>query len=115
MNFFLSGEYVTLYQMQRAALQQRAREKDHQLASLSAEREDLRRKLQELNQLVQRLLEDRGTETGKEALPSLQIANENQVNRNESGNFFFQFCMMRVKSHLCALFSMFSSVPIFFF
>ena len=74
--------------MQRAALQQRAREKDHQLACLSAEREDLRCKLQELNQLVQRLLEDRGTETGKEALPSLHVPNENQKSQNQSGNYF---------------------------
>ncbi|KAJ1520109.1 hypothetical protein ONE63_004329 [Megalurothrips usitatus] len=70
------GEYVALYQMQRAALQQRAREKDHQLANLSSEREDLRRKLQELNQLVQRLLDDRRTETAKEALSGLDLSNE---------------------------------------
>lgn len=78
------GEYVALYQMQRAALQQRAREKDHQLASLSAEREDLRRKLQELNQLIQRLLEERGTETAKEALPVLEGLKENSTLRNET-------------------------------
>ncbi|KAK3908927.1 Golgin subfamily A member 2 [Frankliniella fusca] len=78
------GEYVALYQMQRAALQQRAREKDHQLASLSAEREDLRRKLQELNQLIQRLLEERGTETAKEALPLLDSLKENAALKNDT-------------------------------
>lgn len=84
-----TGEYVALYQMQRAALQQRAREKDHQLANLSAEREDLRRKLQELNHLVQTLLDDRGMETAKEALPALELANDNALNRNDSGKIIF--------------------------
>lgn len=87
----LTGEYVTLYQMQRAALQQRAREKDHQLANLSAEREELRRKLQELNQLVHRLLEERGPEIGKEALSSLEALHESTAIQNDSGKDVFFF------------------------
>lgn len=78
------GEYVALYQMQRAALQQRAREKDHQLANISAEREELRRKLQELNHLVQTLLNDRGMETAKEALPTIELSNDNTIDKNDS-------------------------------
>lgn len=85
-----------MYQMQRAALQQRAREKDHQLATLSAEREELRRKLQELNHLVQTLLNDRGMETAKEALPALELINDNAVNENDSGKILLiLFCLLR--------------------
>lgn len=82
--------------MQRAALQQRAREKDHQLANLSAEREELRRKLQELNQLVHRLLEERGPEIGKEALSSLEALHESTAIQNDSGKdvFFFLKCCL---------------------
>nr|CAD7588321.1 unnamed protein product [Timema genevievae] len=50
------GEYIALYQTQRIVLRQRARDKDEQLARLAQDREDLRSKLANLNNLVHRLV-----------------------------------------------------------
>lgn len=52
------GEYITLYQHQRAVLKQRAIEKEEQLKRLSADREEMRNKLEKLNQLIARLMSE---------------------------------------------------------
>ena len=49
----LSGDYIALYQTQRLALKERAREKENELATLSIEREKLRAQMEQLNQLLQ--------------------------------------------------------------
>lgn len=54
------GAYITLYQHQRAVLKQRALEKEEQLKRLSADREEMKRKLEQLNNLVRRLMNEKG-------------------------------------------------------
>jgi len=71
-----------LYQIQRAALQQRAREKDHQLACLSEEREALRKKLADLSDLVCRLVEERKS-LNKE---TTQLSESQEPTSETSGN-----------------------------
>lgn len=56
----VSGEYVSLYQTQRRLLRQRAEEKDKQLACLSKDREELKIKLNQLNKLIVKLIDDKG-------------------------------------------------------
>lgn len=50
------GEYITLYQLQRGMLRQRAQEKDEQVARLAQDKEALRSQLTRLNCLVQQLV-----------------------------------------------------------
>ena len=50
------GEYIALYQAQRSLLQQRAIEKDHQVAAIAKEKEELRAKLNQLSSLVPQLV-----------------------------------------------------------
>lgn len=47
-----TGDYIALYQSQRLALKESAREKDLQLTNLSNEREALLRKMEELTHLL---------------------------------------------------------------
>ncbi|GAB0098597.1 Golgin subfamily A [Sergentomyia squamirostris] len=53
------GEYVTLYQTQRQILKQREIEKDDQVQRIAADREEMRQKLVELNNLVELLLQQK--------------------------------------------------------
>ncbi|KAK6622995.1 hypothetical protein RUM43_008847 [Polyplax serrata] len=53
------GEYITLYQKQRMVLKQRAQEKDNQLIQLSKDKEELKNKLHDLDELVQHLLNEK--------------------------------------------------------
>lgn len=50
------GEYVALYQHQRMVLKQRALEKDQQLKQLAADREQVKIKLDKLNQLIRKVV-----------------------------------------------------------
>jgi len=50
------GEYVALYQHQRMVLKQRAVEKDQQLKQLATDREQVKIKLDKLNQLIRRVV-----------------------------------------------------------
>lgn len=50
------GEYIALYQSQRQQLKQREHEKDLQMQSIVHDREEMRQKLVQLNQLVERLI-----------------------------------------------------------
>nr|CAH7713063.1 unnamed protein product [Callosobruchus chinensis] len=54
------GEYVALYQHQRMMLKQRAVEKDHQLKQLATDREQMKIKLEKLNELIRKLVEGKG-------------------------------------------------------
>lgn len=53
------GDYIALYQIQRGLMRKRASEKDDYIAQLARDREDLKDKLGELQNLVMRLLEER--------------------------------------------------------
>nr|CAI5864229.1 unnamed protein product [Callosobruchus analis] len=54
------GEYVALYQHQRMILKQRAVEKDHQLKQLATDREQMKMKLEKLNELIRKLVQGKG-------------------------------------------------------
>ncbi|CAL1297282.1 unnamed protein product [Larinioides sclopetarius] len=53
------GDYIALYQIQRGLMRKRASEKDEYIAQLARDREDMKAKLGELQNLVMRLLEER--------------------------------------------------------
>ncbi|GFS43430.1 golgin subfamily A member 2 [Nephila pilipes] len=53
------GDYIALYQIQRGLMRKRASEKDDYIAQLARDREDLKAKLGELQNLVKRLLDER--------------------------------------------------------
>lgn len=55
-SYLCVGEYITLYQLQRGMLRQRAQEKDEQVARLAQDKEALRSQLTRLNCLVQQLV-----------------------------------------------------------
>ncbi|KAM5298592.1 golgin subfamily A member 2 [Ctenodactylus gundi] len=53
------GEYIALYQSQRAVLKERHREKEEYISRLAQDKEDLKVKLLELQELVLRLVRER--------------------------------------------------------
>ncbi|KAM3825556.1 golgin subfamily A member 2 isoform 2-T2 [Vipera latastei] len=53
------GEYIALYQSQRAILKQRHREKEEYINRLAQDKEDMKMKLLELHELVMRLVGER--------------------------------------------------------
>ncbi|KAL3280542.1 hypothetical protein HHI36_003774 [Cryptolaemus montrouzieri] len=57
------GEYVTLYQQQRSILKQKAFEKDQQLQQLTNDRETIKANLDRLNNLVNKLIVEKGAIT----------------------------------------------------
>ncbi|XP_018332805.1 golgin subfamily A member 2 [Agrilus planipennis] len=73
------GEYVTLYQHQRAILQQRTLEKDEQLKKLQEDRTEVKSKLELLNLLVKKLIEEKGTTVTSELLRQQHKANDNKL------------------------------------
>uniref|UniRef100_A0A0V0G7Y0 Putative golgin subfamily protein a member n=1 Tax=Triatoma dimidiata TaxID=72491 RepID=A0A0V0G7Y0_TRIDM len=54
------GEYVTLYQNQRSLLQERAMERDRQMAAIAKEREELKLKLAEISSLLPQVIQHSG-------------------------------------------------------
>lgn len=72
------GEYIALYQHQRAVLSQRALEKENQLKKLSLDREQMRFKIDQLNSLVRKLIR------GKGPLPPELIEQHNQINSSHN-------------------------------
>lgn len=89
------GEYIALYQHQRAILKQRAIEKENQLKKLSSDREQMLCKIEQLNSLVRKLLREKGsTSVGFKEQQQLHIPtpdcdrnnhgdhNENVINEN---------------------------------
>lgn len=59
------GEYIALYQHQRGVLKQRAQEKDEQLKQLAYDREQVKNKLDQLNNLVKKLVLEKGSVTSE--------------------------------------------------
>nr|XP_008121048.1 PREDICTED: golgin subfamily A member 2 [Anolis carolinensis] len=53
------GEYIALYQSQRAILKQRHREKEEYISRLAQDKEEMKMKLMELQELVMRLVGER--------------------------------------------------------
>ncbi|XP_069698649.1 golgin subfamily A member 2 [Periplaneta americana] len=76
------GEYIALYQVQRSILRQRAQEKDEQLSKLAKDREDMRKKLGELNNLVRQLVAEKESNRKKSITNPLQ--NLTQISINHS-------------------------------
>lgn len=64
------GEYIALYQSQRALLRKRQREKEECLSRVASEKEDMKVKLSALQQLVVQLMEERKEHQGK--LPAVK-------------------------------------------
>ncbi|XP_054440283.1 golgin subfamily A member 2 isoform X3 [Pteronotus mesoamericanus] len=59
------GDYITLYQNQRAVLKERHREKEEYISRLAKDKEDMKVKLLELQELVVRLVGERNELYGK--------------------------------------------------
>ncbi|KAM7093021.1 golgin subfamily A member 2 isoform 2-T2 [Molossus nigricans] len=59
------GDYITLYQNQRAVLKERHREKEEYISRLAKDKEDMKVKLLELQELVVRLVSERNELYGK--------------------------------------------------
>ncbi|XP_020019890.2 golgin subfamily A member 2 isoform X2 [Castor canadensis] len=59
------GEYIALYQNQRALLKERHREKEEYISRLAQDKEDMKVKLLELQELVLRLVSERNEWQGK--------------------------------------------------
>lgn len=79
------GEYIALYQTQRRLLKQREVEKDIQLNRIAADREDMKEKLRQLNELVELLLSQKGFSNAKEIMERLNTTNNNSSDQsNES-------------------------------
>ncbi|CAG9768682.1 unnamed protein product [Ceutorhynchus assimilis] len=55
------GEYVALYQHQRMILKQKAQEKDQQLKQLAGDREQIKLKIDRLNELIKKLVLEKGS------------------------------------------------------
>lgn len=72
------GEYIALYQHQRGILQQRTQEKDDQLKRLAYDRENVRRKLDALNELVKKLMLEKGALTSEFLEQHKKITSEKQ-------------------------------------
>ncbi|XP_076352139.1 golgin subfamily A member 2-like isoform X2 [Tachypleus tridentatus] len=53
------ADYITLYQVQRGIMRKRAAEKDEYIAQLARDREEMKARLSELQNLVMRLLEEK--------------------------------------------------------
>uniref|UniRef100_A0AAR5PGQ6 Golgin subfamily A conserved domain-containing protein n=1 Tax=Dendroctonus ponderosae TaxID=77166 RepID=A0AAR5PGQ6_DENPD len=74
------GEYVALYQRQRMVLKQRALEKDQQLKQLAGDREQVKLKLDKLNELIKQLVTEKGS------LPAELLQHQESMN-SQIGNF----------------------------
>lgn len=70
------GEYIALYQHQRAVLKQRSVDKENQLKQLASDREQMRFKLEQLNSLVRRLMQEKG------AIPADILEQHRKINED---------------------------------
>ncbi|XP_044296043.1 golgin subfamily A member 2 isoform X2 [Varanus komodoensis] len=79
------GEYIALYQSQRAILKQRHREKEEYISRLAQDKEEMKMKLLELQELVMRLVSERNEwymkymEVTQGAVPQLTPGSEAAV------------------------------------
>ncbi|KAJ3633146.1 hypothetical protein MTP99_010113 [Tenebrio molitor] len=69
------GEYVALYQHQRSLLKQKTIEKDQQLTQLANDREQMKKNLERLNELVRKLVVEKG------AIPAELLDNADRDNQ----------------------------------
>lgn len=67
------GAYIALYQHQRGILKQRAVEKEDQLKRLAADREEMKHKLEQLNNLVRRLMNEKGNDVPLDILEQQKL------------------------------------------
>lgn len=65
------GEYIALYQTQRRLLKRREVEKDMQLHRIATDREEMRDKLRQLNELVELLLTQNGVSNARQIMERL--------------------------------------------
>ncbi|XP_076316404.1 golgin subfamily A member 2-like isoform X2 [Tachypleus tridentatus] len=85
------ADYITLYQVQRGIMRKRATEKDEYIAQLAKDREEMKARLSELQNLVMRLLEERkllhniAVEMPQNSNPSIERVVE--VNDNSAAVF----------------------------
>uniref|UniRef100_A0A2K5KNR9 Golgin A2 n=1 Tax=Cercocebus atys TaxID=9531 RepID=A0A2K5KNR9_CERAT len=70
------GEYIALYQSQRAVLKERHREKEEYISRLAQDKEEMKVKLLELQELVLRLVGDRSEWHGRFLAAAQNPANE---------------------------------------
>lgn len=70
------GEYVALYQHQRSVLKQKALEKDQELQRLTNDRENIKSKLERLNNLVGKLMSEKGAITEELLMQHQQFVQE---------------------------------------
>lgn len=77
------GEYVTLYQKQRAMLQQKAKEKEKTFQQLLEQRNQLQEQLHKLKVLVAGLLKSKSSNT---VVSTATIAEEGVILANDIGN-----------------------------
>ncbi|XP_058997473.1 golgin subfamily A member 2 isoform X7 [Mustela lutreola] len=70
------GEYIALYQSQRAVLKERHREKEEYISRLAQDKEEMKVKLLELQDLVLRLVNERDKWQGKYLAPAQNPAGE---------------------------------------
>ncbi|XP_077479697.1 golgin subfamily A member 2 isoform X5 [Stigmatopora argus] len=61
------GEYIALYQSQRAIMKQKHQEKEHYISMLAQDKEEMKAKLEELQDLVMRLVAERNDLYGRYA------------------------------------------------
>lgn len=80
------GEYIALYQHQRGILKQRALEKDEQLKQLARDREQMKNQLDQLNQLVKRLIVEKGALPADVLEQHESLCKEHAKIREESEN-----------------------------
>lgn len=83
---FILGEYVTLYQKQRAILQEKAKEKEKTFQQLLEQRNQLQEQLHKLKVLVAGLLKSQSSNT---AVSTATIAEENMILSDNIGNITF--------------------------
>lgn len=80
------GEYIALYQTQRRLLKQREMEKDVQLSRIAADREAMRDKLRQLNELVELLLTQKGFQNAKEIMATINTTSNSENATEPSPN-----------------------------
>lgn len=85
------GEYVALYHHQRMILKQRAFEKDQQLKQLTNDREYLKTKLEKLDHLIRKLVDDKNITV--ESLSQQRNLDHSKINEDEN------FCEEHSKLH----------------
>lgn len=80
------GEYIALYQNQRRLLKQREVEKDVQVQQIIRDREEMKEKLQKLNNLVEQLLVQKGIGNSEKMMAHIKHKDLNGFGDTQQGN-----------------------------